>query len=69
MRLYCICKNKGADQVRGNHTADQCLCFRYIDSTIPLLAIFCSGTAWFVSELVRNPEDRFSRDQAHISPV
>ena len=34
---FCICKNKGADQLCGNHTADQHLYFRYIDSTIPLL--------------------------------
>ena len=26
-----------ADQLRGNREADQCLCFRYSDSTIPLL--------------------------------
>ena len=31
-------KNKDADQLRGNHEADQRLCFRYIDSTIPLLS-------------------------------
>ena len=34
---FCICENKGADQLYGNRTAYQCLCFRYIDSTIPLL--------------------------------
>ena len=33
----CICKNKDADQLRGNREADQRLCFRYTDSTIPLL--------------------------------
>ena len=31
------------------------------------LAIFCGCTAWFVSDLVGKPEDRFSRDVAHIS--
>ena len=31
----CIGKNKGADQLRGNREADQRLCFRYSDSTIP----------------------------------
>ena len=35
---FCICENKDADQLRGYHKADQCLCFRYIDSTIPLLS-------------------------------
>ena len=33
----CICENKGADQLRGNREADQRLCFRYSDSTIPPL--------------------------------
>ena len=37
---FCICKNKDADQLRGNREADQLLCFRYIDSTIPLLPKF-----------------------------
>ena len=32
-----IGKNKDADQLRGNREADQRLCFRYSDSTIPLL--------------------------------
>ena len=37
--LFAFCENKGADQLRGRHTADQRLCFRYIDSTctIPLI--------------------------------
>ena len=69
---FCKCENKGADQQCGNRTADQRLCFRFIDSTIPLptksifkpLAVFCGCTAWFVSNLVGNPEDRFSRDVA-----
>ena len=55
----CVCKNKGADQLRGNReAADHRLCFRYTDSTILLskskissLAIFCGCTAQFVSDL------------------
>ena len=46
---FCICKNKDADQLRGsenkdadqlrgNREADQCHCFRYIGSSIPLLS-------------------------------
>ena len=35
---FCICENKDADQLRGNREADQCLCFRYIYSMIPLLS-------------------------------
>ena len=34
---FCIYENKDADQLRGNREADQHLCFRYTDSTIPLL--------------------------------
>ena len=35
---FCICENKDADQLRGNREADQRLCFRYMDSAIPLLS-------------------------------
>ena len=35
---FCICEIKDADQLRGDREADQRLCFRYIDSTIPLLS-------------------------------
>ena len=34
----CIGENRGADQLRSNCEADQHLCFRYTDSTIPLLS-------------------------------
>ena len=51
---FCICENKDADQLRGNRDklsfavtarscnreADQRLCFRNTDSTIPLLSEF-----------------------------
>ena len=71
---FFICENKDADQLHGNREADQHFCFRYIDSTIPLhpkykmqpLAISCDYTAWFVWDLVRNPEDRFSHKEAQI---
>ena len=72
---FCICENKDADQLRGNREADQRLCFRYTDSTIPLLpieknfkllAILCGCTARFVSDLVGNPKDRFSHNKAQI---
>ena len=36
-RAFCLCENKDADQLLGNREADQRLCFRNIDSTIPLL--------------------------------
>ena len=71
---FCICENKDADQLRGYREADQRLCLRYIDTTIPLLpkseifktpAIFCGCTVWFVSDPVGNLEDRFSHE-AHL---
>ena len=34
----CIYENKDADQLHGNSKADQCLCFCYADSTIPVLS-------------------------------
>ena len=37
-QTFCICENKDADQLRGNREADQRLCFRYLDSMIPLLS-------------------------------
>ena len=35
---FCLCENKDANQLCGYREADQRLCFRYIDSTIPLLS-------------------------------
>ena len=37
---FSTCENKDADQLRGKREADQRLCFRYMDSTIPLLPKF-----------------------------
>ena len=67
-------KQRRRSASRCYREADLRLCFRYLDSTIPLLsklrnfkplAIFCSCTAWFVSDQVANPEDRFSHNEAH----
>ena len=71
---FCICENKDADQLRGNREADQRLCFRYTDSTIPLLPKYentsflaCSVTVRrFVWDLGGNLEDRFSHNEAHM---
>ena len=55
----CIGENKDVDQLRSICEADQRLCFRYSDSTTPLLsnpkfhlAVFCYCTGQFVSGLV-----------------
>ena len=37
---FCICENKDANHLCGNREADQRLCFRFIDGTIPLLPIY-----------------------------
>ena len=34
---FCVCENKGSDQLCGNRAADKRLNFRYVDSTIPLI--------------------------------
>ena len=34
---FCLCENKGADQLRSSCKADQRLYFRYLDSRIPFL--------------------------------
>ena len=52
-----------------NCTADQRLCFRYEDSTIPLLeslAFLCDCTGRFVSEMVGIPHCWFPHAAAHL---
>ena len=51
---FCICENKDADQLRGNHEADQGLCFRYTDSTIPLLSKSEMSSLWPSSVAVQS---------------
>ena len=50
---FCICENKDADQLRGNREADQRLCFRYTNSTIPLQPITEISSLWPSSEAVQ----------------
>ena len=74
---FCICENKDADQLRGNHEADQGFVYgiRIVQSLYLLLrnfkplAIFCGCTARFVSDLVGNPEDQFSHNEALMEMV
>ena len=51
--FFCICKNKGADQLRGKREADQRLCFRYTASTIPLLSKYKVSSLWLSSMAVQ----------------
>ena len=68
---FSICENKGADKLHNNCAADQRLYFRYTSSSQILnfkpLAFYCGCTFRFVSDLVGNPEDRFSHDAGHIA--
>ena len=69
---FCICKNKGADQLHGNHADDQFLCFAMwivqflyflnpkFQASSHLLYLYSP----FVSDLVGNPEDMFSNEPA-----
>ena len=75
---FCLCENKGADQLPSNFEADQRLCVRYTDSAISLLpkseissfkpasVTVTASESRFMSDLVRNPEDRFSRFNPEI---
>ena len=68
-------ENKGADQLRGNREADQRLCFRYMDSIIPLyflntkfqasscLLLLCSSVC---VGPVRKPHCWLSREAAYF---
>ena len=56
---FCICENKDADQLRSGDPSTS-----EIQNFEPL-AIFSDCVARFVSDLVGNPEDRFSDLAAH----
>ena len=69
--FFCICENKDADQLCGN------LCFRHMDSAIPLLSnpkFHASSHLLLLYSPVcvrpgRNPEDRFSHNEAYLGCV
>ena len=69
----CIGENKDPDQLRGNREADQHLCFRYSDSTIPLLLPKFQASSSFLCLYrpvcigpVRKPHCWFSHETAHF---
>ena len=53
---FCTCKNKDADQLRSNRESDQRLCFRYTDSTIPLLPQFKMSSLYKLSSVAVQPD-------------
>ena len=64
-----ICENKGANQMRGIHTADQrayiVQSLNFQNLKFQASTIFCGCTAQFVSEQVRNLEYRICCNVAH----
>ena len=72
---FCLCENKGADQLLSNCAADQRLCFRFIDSkTLYLLNHKFQASSrllWPYSPACvgsgRKPKDRFFHDTFHIN--
>ena len=67
---FCICEDKGEDQLHSNSAADQRLCFFNKDSTIPLLlqseipSVIAQPS---LSDLDGNPNDKFSHGAAQIT--
>ena len=64
MRKYVfrICENKDADKLRGNRNPSTFSIWNFKP-----LAIFCRCAAQFVSDLVREPDNRFSCDATHLT--
>ena len=71
---FCICENKDADQLCVHAKLISAFVFAtwivqyllFLNTNFKPLAIFCDYTARFVSDLVRNPEDRFSHNEAQL---
>ena len=71
---FCICENKDADQLRGNAKLISAFVFAtqivqslyFLSTNFKSLTILCGRAAWFVCDLVGNPEDRFSHNEAQI---
>ena len=65
---FCLCKTKGTDQLCSNCTADQCLCFCYMDSRILLLPLSEILSLWpsSVGAQARFCQNRLSSFMAHM---
>ena len=66
---FCQSEDKGADQLCSSCTPNQRLCFRYLDSIIPLLPKSKISSFKSFSDLVGNPEDRFSCVKSKMKSV
>ena len=58
---FCICKNKDADQLRGDREADQRLCFRYIDYFLNTKFQASSNIMWLYSPVCVGPSRKPQR--------
>ena len=69
---FCLCKNKGAvtaKLISAFVLASQIVQLLFFLNPKFQLACFCDCAGRFVSDLVGNPEDWFSRVAAQISPL
>ena len=71
---FCICKNKDADQLRGNREADQLLCFLlqgivkffyFLNLKFQASSLLLSLHRPVCIRPVQNPHCWFSHDAAH----
>ena len=62
---FCLCENKGADQLRSNCEADQRFCFRCSDSTIPLLLKY-NISSLYPSSVTVQPGKCWTRSETQI---
>ena len=76
--IFTICKQQRHRSACASAQSDQCLrCLlprqynasSFYVRTFKPLASYCGCAGWFVSYMVKNPEDRFSGDEAHTNWV
>ena len=74
---FCVFENKGADQLCSNCTADQRLCFHFMDSTLLLLPKSKTSSFWPSSVAVQaglcqtwviTLKTGFLTPEAHLNP-
>ena len=66
---FCLCENKGADQLRGNCEADQRLCFLlhvYFSLKLQASSLFLWLYRSVSVRLVENPDEVLSRVAAQM---
>ena len=74
---FCICENKGAEQLPSNPAADQCLSFHYIGQSLSLLNSNFKASSYLLLAVRPSlcwtwsgtPEYRLSCNVAHICKI